>query len=237
MAYQKLDWDTDFFGVSVARINEPGLVDQELSKVLIKLRDKDVDLVYWSSNRKVGSKLLGRFGGLLSAEKVTFIIDLACVDQGKFTSSCIVEPFSQSMRNIDFQALAIQSGEFSRFSVDKNIPQEKFDQLYQKWIIRSLRKEIADEVLAIREGECVVGMVTLGTKGDRGDIGLLAVDSQYRGKQLGVNLVNAALKWFIAHGYNVGQVVTQGANIPACNLYKKTGYSVESVEYFYHFWL
>ena len=69
------------------------------------------------------------------------------------------------------------------------------------------------------------------------DIGLIAVNRNYRGKRFGEMLVRHAQYWFINNGYNIGQVVTQGTNIPACNLYKKCGYSVEKVEYFYHFWL
>lgn len=137
----------------------------------------------------------------------------------------------------DLEALAIQSGPYSRFSVDPKLPEEKFIELYKIWINRSLKKEIADEVLVIREGENVVGMVTLGEKDGKGDIGLIAVERDRRGRKYGEALVRAAQCWFIRRGYEFGQAVTQGGNIPACSLYKKCGYSVEKVEYFYHFWL
>ena len=80
-------------------------------------------------------------------------------------------------------------------------------------------------------------MVTLGNKNGKGDIGLLAVGADYRGRNYGRILVQAAQKWFLTNGYQEGQVITQGDNYPAYHLYEKCGYSVEKVEYFYHFWL
>jgi dTDP-4-amino-4,6-dideoxy-D-galactose acyltransferase len=80
-------------------------------------------------------------------------------------------------------------------------------------------------------------MVTLDEENGRGNIGLIAVGRNYRGKEYGQKLVRASQRWFISHEYNHGQVVTQRQNLPACNLFSKCGYSIEKVEYFYHFWL
>jgi dTDP-4-amino-4,6-dideoxy-D-galactose acyltransferase len=81
------------------------------------------------------------------------------------------------------------------------------------------------------------GMITCGNKKGRGDIGLLAVDASQRGQGLGAKLVRGAQRWFVQNGFGVGQVVTQGSNRAACELYARCGYRVESVEYFYHIWL
>lgn len=236
MQYQILDWDTDFFGLKVARITEPTLEEQELSEIISDLKAKGVNLVYWSSSREIEEVILKQYDGILADKKITFTIDLESLNYKKHISTDIVEAFKQSMRISDIQNLAFQSGEHSRFVVDNKIPREKFLGLYSTWIRRSLNKEISEEVFVIRDGKRVVGMVTLGNKNGRGDIGLLAVDRNYRGKQYGQKLVHASQLWFINSGYQFSQVVTQGANIPACNLYKKCGYSVEAVEYFYHFW-
>jgi dTDP-4-amino-4,6-dideoxy-D-galactose acyltransferase len=80
-------------------------------------------------------------------------------------------------------------------------------------------------------------MVTLGEKEKRADIGLIAVNTNYRGKKIGETLVRASQMWSIEQGYKFAQVVTQGSNAAACSLYKKCGYALEKVEFFYHFWL
>ncbi len=48
--------------------------------------------------------------------------------------------------------------------------------------------------------------------------------------------MTSAEKWFSNSGYKSIQVVTQGDNIPACKLYESCGYTIESVELFYHIW-
>lgn len=237
MRYQILDWDSDFFGLKVARIVAPRLSTQELSETLSALRQQQVQLAYWSTGRELEADAIARLNGVLADRKTTFAIDLRSLDFTTTIPADTVEPFTDSMSVPDLESLAIQSGEYSRFAVDPNFPNEKFVALYKAWINRSLRKEIASEVLLIRDGDRIAGMVTLGEKNGRGDIGLIAVGSLYRGRKYGETLVRAAQRWFVAQGYAYGQVVTQGANTPACNLYKRCGYSVEQVENFYHFWM
>jgi len=237
MSYQILDWDTNFFGITVARINKKKLSKQELLNVLLKLKANNIRLVYYLSDHFVEKNIIKEFNGNLADHKTTFSIDFKLQDWSKDPLDYVVEPYSQSSPIKDMEDLAVQSGKYSRFSVDKNIPREKFLTLYTTWINRSLRKEIAEEVLIIRESNQVVGLITLGNKNGRGDIGLIAVDKKYRGKKYGEKLVRAAQLWFVKNGYNFGQVITQESNVPACNLYKKCGYTLKKVEYFYHFWL
>lgn len=236
MRYEILEWDTEFFGMKVARITELVRNEAELTDILLSLKASSTALVYWPSDRIVNQDTISRLGGKLVDSKMTFAIDFRVFPVEEYVSSNIIEQYTSSMCNKELESLAIQSGEYSRFAKDTNIPQDKFFALYKIWIDRSIRKEIAEEVLAIREGERIVGLITLGNKNGRGDIGLLAVDRNYRGKRYGEKLVQAAQRWFVDNGYRCGQVITQGANIQACNLYKKCGYSIENVEYFYHFW-
>jgi dTDP-4-amino-4,6-dideoxy-D-galactose acyltransferase len=237
MNYEMLDWDSDFFGIQVARITEPVLTTAELTSILAELKRQRVELVYWPSSIQFDCDEIRGLGGHLVDNKTTFVIDFRQFDLDAVVSTDIVVPYSPSMPFTDVEDLAVQSSEYSRFAVDPRFPRERLVALYKTWIERSIRKEIASEVLVIREGNRIVGMVTIGEKNGRGDIGLIAVDARCRGKNYGEILVWAAQVWFVKNGYQFGQVVTQGRNVPACNLYKKCGYSIERVEYFYHFWL
>lgn len=237
MRYQILDWDSDFFGLKVARIVAPQLSTRELSETLSELRQQQVQLAYWPTDRELEADVIARLNGVLADRRTTFVIDLLSLDFATIIPAGTIEPFTDSMSVADLESLAIQSGEYSRFAVDPNFPKEKFVSLYKAWMHKSLRKEIASEVLLIRDGDKIAGMVTLGEKNGRGDIGLIAVDGFYRGRKYGETLVRAAQRWFAAHGYEYGQVVTQGKNRPACSLYTRCGYSIEQVENFYHFWV
>ena len=237
MRYQRLDWDSDFFGIGVARIIPARLSREELTETLTQLRQQHVTLAYWFADQEFDHDVITSLGGVFVDRKTTFVVDLRTLHFDRIPLADRVEPFADPMAVADLQSLAIQSGEFSRFAVDPNLPKDKFVALYKVWIDRSIRKDIASEVLVIRDGDTIAGMVTLGEKNARGAIGLIAVDSRYRGRKYGEALVRAAQRWFATHGYEYGQVVTQGQNVAACYLYEKCGYSVERVECVYHFWM
>jgi dTDP-4-amino-4,6-dideoxy-D-galactose acyltransferase len=232
-----LPWDSQFFGWTVARLTDPKMPLDRLSAVLSDLKAQGVKLVYWARTDALPPSDAQALGARLVDEKTTFAMDLRACSEIAMADVAGVEAYDPAMPSADLIALALQSAQYSRFGMDPDIPSEKAQGLYRIWMERSLRKEIAQEVLVLREGERVVGMVTLGEKSGRGDIGLIAVDAASRGKQHGQKLVRAAQQWFIAKGYGTGQVVTQGGNLPACRLYQKCGYSVDKLEHFYHLWL
>ena len=95
---------------------------------------------------------------------------------------------------------------------------------------------MAKEVFIYQENQIIAGFVTLGEKKSRAEIGIIAVDNNYRGKGIGKSLMFAAENWFAGKKYNEIRVVTQGDNLPACRLYESCGYKTDNVEYFYHLW-
>jgi len=243
-AYQILAWDSDFFGFTVARISSTHCDAGQLGSILTVLRNQRVRLAYWSTSEtldQVQRDSVTALGGRFVDEKTTFLIDLKSNGDSAKQSvkiDVLVEEYNPGMSQAELRALAIQSGEYSRYAVDPNIPRAKFEELYTIWMDKSLTKEMAEEVFVIRNmGEQAVGMTTAGKKANRGDIGLVAVDSNFRGRQYGELLVRHALHWFDIHEYRYVQVVTQGTNMAACRLYSKCGFAVEKEELFYHFWL
>jgi dTDP-4-amino-4,6-dideoxy-D-galactose acyltransferase len=237
MSYRILEWDSNFFGIKVGRISCPTLRQEQLDEILSDMARAHVKLAYWPSDTEIRSSATRELGGRLVDRKTTFEIDFRCLNPGDFISTGLVETYTPSMPVVELEALAIRSGQYSRFRVDPHISSDKFETLYKTWLRRSLTKQIANEVLVIREGGSVVGMVTLVDDQGKGEIGLLAVGPQHTGRRYGEILVRAAQVGFIRNGYRFGQVTTQANNVPACNLYKKCGYSVKTVSYFYHFWL
>jgi dTDP-4-amino-4,6-dideoxy-D-galactose acyltransferase len=132
--------------------------------------------------------------------------------------------------------LARDAGRYSRFRIDPKVPKGVFERIYDAWITNSINGTIADEVLVIRDGAAVSGLVTVGVKNGRADIGLLAVRVQARGRGLGRALVEASHDWAATRAISEAQVVTQGANVEACRLYEACGFARERVEHVLHFW-
>lgn len=236
MDVQLLDWDTQFFGFKTARLLPSMLERGQLEHALQNLRAQGTRLVYWSIPNEAPYDV-SALGGRLVDRKTTFVMDLTRLNAKDANPEIAVQPYQTGTADEVLYNLALQAGEYSRFARDPQFPQEKFQTLYREWMRKCLTGELATAVLAAGDAQQPSGMATLSDKGDYGEIGLIAVDSAARGKHLGEALVRAAQNWYLARGLKHAQVVTQGDNLPACNLYRKCGYTVGKIEYFYHFWL
>lgn len=236
--YQILSWDTEVLGINVAKIIPERMTPELLQKVLSDLKQQQVQLVYWASESQdpVSQRAALESHGVMADYKTTYLIKLSHLKTQPEADPEVV-PYSSSEPDNDLINLAYESGLYSRFKIDPRISDDQFKKVYRLWITNSVRKQIAQEVLVIKRNQRIVAMLTLGEKNQRGDIGLLAVDPNYRGQKLGSKLVYAAQAWCIKQGYAHGQVVTQQLNLPAAALYEKCDYSIEKVENFFHFWL
>jgi dTDP-4-amino-4,6-dideoxy-D-galactose acyltransferase len=238
--YRLLGWDSDFFGFGVARITAATVDTSALEAILAALRKQGVVLAYWSTDPRdmVAQEAARHNRGWLADEKTTFVIGLEKLrDSVVLPTAEPVREYASSRVDAALYRLALQSGVHSRFFVDPRFPRSLFEKLYREWIRKSVTRVLAKSVLVAGSADQITGMVTVGEKNGRGDIGLVAVDSASRGRGIGRSLVGAALGWFALHAYSTAQVVTQRANTQACQLYLRCGFAVESVENFFHFWL
>jgi len=147
---QKLDWDSDFFNFNVGRIN--GLIQneediQDLDTLIMK---NDMRLSYYSTTKELPSSISisANFDIVLVDKKTTYAkkISTGLSFPEAITSVDENTPFKNKL--ID---LAIQSGVYSRFNVDERIGKEKFEEMYALWMINSLNRQIAKEVLVFIE--------------------------------------------------------------------------------------
>ena len=237
--YEILDVDSEIFGFPVAKILPDKLSRGELERVISRLKQENVRLAFWASNPKdKESQQAARLcHGFLADKKVTFVIDIGQIPERPAGIDWKIEEYVDALPCAELENLAIQVGRNSRFGADPRIPEDKLLALYTLWIRNSVNRQVADAVFVVRQSGRVVGMVTVGVKNGRGNIGLFAVDQVLRRKNLGISLVRAAQEWARRKGFRFAQVVTQGKNVAACRLYRKCGYRVDKVEYFYHFWI
>ena len=200
-----------------------------------ELSKQNIELAYYSSAFPLDQSLLetAKCAIILVDKKTTF---KKFIDQN--TPFCdSVSKYQDVYPEQKLLDLSIESGVFSRFKVDGKIGMIKFKELYKTWMINSVNKKIAKEVLVYKTKGIIRGFVTLGEKNLRADIGTIAVEGNSRGKGIGKSLMLSAENWFLNNtAYKEIQVVTQGDNTPACMLYEKCGYTIDNVEYFYHVW-
>jgi dTDP-4-amino-4,6-dideoxy-D-galactose acyltransferase len=235
-----LRWDTDFFGFKVARIIPHRLTAGELEYTLVLLKKQYVSLVYWTSDPldKESQRAAKLFGGFLADKKVTYEINLQNVLKARSQQVNItIEEYLDSSPNSELEALALESGIYSRFNKDPKFTKEQYKSFYECWLLNSVTKKNADAVFVAKKGSRILGMVTASKKKDCGDIGIIAVNKNMRRRKVGYGLVNTALNWFISNNCKNARVVTQGDNKAARKLYEKCGYHIKKTDHFYHFWL
>jgi dTDP-4-amino-4,6-dideoxy-D-galactose acyltransferase len=251
----RLDWDSEHFGFPVGRI-AGDVGDIELQAGLDQARNRAFRLIYWATapDREAPPQLLAEFNGRLVDRKVTFARGLCDVDRAVPSGGLTIVPFGQAEVSDELTDLAIAAGEYSRFAVDPRIPRDRFEEMYRIWIAGSVCGEMAGTVLIARDGALdgaakttsaphksataaeIAGMITIKVTGGVGNIGLIAVAETQRGRGIGSRLIDAAHDWMVSRGASKTTVVTQEANGPACALYRRTGYTIEHAENYYHFW-
>lgn len=232
--YEILKWDTDFFGYPVARIHGDHLALDELQWLLANMKGK-AKLVYYASAFPLegADELLSEFNGLLVDQKTTFYKAATRVTE---RNSNIVE-YQNWMNKDALVELSIASGAYSRYKIDPNIGEQKYQALYKEWILNSISHVLAKEVLVYTVDNEMLGIVTLTIKDNVAQVGVIAVKEIKRGLGIGKSLMGAAELFAIANDLPGVRVISQGANKPACALYTGQGYEIKKVEYFYHFWL
>ena len=130
-----------------------------------------------------------------------------------FSQPLRVEEYPCGPASATLKSLALSAGVYSRFRTDPRIPPHVFRSLYETWIDRSTRREIADVVLTAVDAEGITrGLLTLAAVGAEGQIGLLGVDESCRRMGVARQLTSASHRWIAARGIENVSVVTQGDN-------------------------
>ena len=227
---QKLDWDTNFFGIPVFRLNMHENIDMHMVNISLSEAPKGA-LVYVFDDSEKNKNELEKLGAKLYDVKVLFQrsnLSFKDIDQSE------VEIVSVESTSDDLLELALQSGEYSRFKLDPLL-EGKFQEMYEIWIRKSVDREIADIVLGAYRNEELLGFVTVKKQPDTSTIGLIAVGTKSRGLGIGSKLLTASEDWSIVNGLNCIDVATQLDNQLACSFYSKNGYQIIKKDWIYHY--
>ncbi|UAB81236.1 GNAT family N-acetyltransferase [Marixanthomonas sp. SCSIO 43207] len=222
---ERLDWDSDFFGMEVGKIQND--LFSECENV------NNFDLLYVFQKKDVDVHIPNYFktykGIYREYEKEDFI------------SKKEIFPEIYSASNCDFNLnelykLAWISGTESRFNKDSKISKDKFKQLYRIWIDNSLNGKIADNVLLYIENGNIEGFITYKNYQAYCQIGLFAVQTKSQGKGIGKKLLNKVENDMAILNIQKLRVPTQQDNINACAFYEKLDYKLNDKYLVQHFW-
>jgi len=217
----QLPWDSDFFGVRIARAAVP---EEPFENAVAAARDQGVDCLYveLSGAPPHAIEEAMRAGARLVDLRTTL----------ELVGSIDIAPGSRARRATDgdatqLEGMARELSAFSRFAADPRFPKAKVEEMYEIWVRRCL----AEGVVAVgTEGSGMVGVRTLP---DSTHVELVYVSPSAAGDGLGAELIAAAL----ADAPGGAIVVTQAWNVAALRLYESLRFRTRSLSAVLHLWL
>lgn len=231
MEIKRLDWDSDFFGLRIGRAD---IVSEEESKVLAsqnRALKENFDLIYVFASHGLG---VPSSNAKLVDKKVEYV--LSDTLQSELNHNVTLWDNDRGVTD-DLLHLALVSGQYSRFKLDESLPTGSYERLYSRWIEKSVKGTFASEVFCYMVNEIPRGLVTLDIKDGVGTIGLVAIHEDYQHRGIGIAMMRHVIHYVKMKHCLKLSVVTQLDNLPACRLYEKSGFTVESITDVWHWWL
>lgn len=231
MNVKRLDWDSDFFGLRIGRVD---IASEEESMMLASQANslkESFDLIYIFARH--GLAFHGYDAKLVDEKTVYTLSDLPCLGE---ENNVIVWDRARGMTN-DLLHLALVSGQYSRFRLDNRFPAGSYERLYSRWIEQSVNQALATEVFCYMVEDVPRGLVTLDRKNGTGTIGLVAIHENFQHRGIGSAMLQYVIAYSKKKQVNHLVVATQLENRPACKLYEKSGFKVQSITDVWHWWL
>ncbi len=232
-----LEWDSQFFQKRIGRVTTTNMLDQNADEVDAWANDNLIDCVYYLADglesKSVRAAEVHNYH--LMDLRVTYAIDLAKNKLDLSSELNIRMALKEDL--VEIKRMAGGFHGISRFFADDHFSRKKCTELYETWIERDFND--TDRNLWVSEDQGIITGYTSASiipNNNVAEIGLVGVNPNYRGQGIGYQLQLAVLNQIRQLGSNQVEVVTQGRNISAQNLYQKCGYHLKSIDLWYHKW-
>jgi ribosomal protein S18 acetylase RimI-like enzyme len=229
-----LQWDTDYFGVSSARVNLSGIIDARNQEEIIEFC-KDYDFITISNldNIKENNLWIGnRTNAFLADVNIQFLKILVDKPNNQDVKTYVVNNLSRNEEIVD---IAKKSFNYSRFFNDPKLPQERAENIYLHWTECAFGQESKYFVISEKEGN-IAGYILFSINEDSSVIELIVVNEKYQGQRVGKSLIHTMESFVIDKGIKKIKVGTQVNNISAAQFYSAMGFKYVSCGSMYHLW-
>ncbi|HXI73133.1 MAG TPA: GNAT family N-acetyltransferase [Verrucomicrobiae bacterium] len=237
-----LPWDTEFFCCRIARVCGDTMGQEQA-----------VQIDDWSRiNRVRGLYFLSRADDpatIQTAEQHDFrLVDIRVSFERRMMDShdsiCSGLPAGARIRPVQpddlpgLQVMARTGHRETRFFSDSHFPRERAEDFYSAWITLEVQGRAKIVLVAASSANAPLGYISchLDPVRQAGQIGLVGVSPEVRGRGIGKNLVQDAIGWFRTQGAQTVTVVTQGKNQAAQRLYQQCGFLSRDLQLWYHKW-
>lgn len=231
-----LEWDSNFFNKRIGRIVSPALTQAEMKAILDWVKLEKINCLYYlASGLEKNAAAVAEANGFHFVDlRVTYNKDLRKPEKEFIPKWHIRRAVDGDLDTL--KEMARGAFPLSRFKVDPNFNQEKADQMYEVWIENDLRQK-GHDVWVIDADTQLAAFTSVSSKTEgKAQIGLVGTQESWRGKGLSLELQRFISEQLRNEDIAEVEVVTQGRNIPAQNLYQRAGYYVRSIDLWYHKW-
>ena len=230
-----LSWDSEFFGVRVARACSGQLSPEARDRLLKWCAAGRIELLYFLADPVPETIREAEQAGF-DLMDVRIELSVPAAQMAKARADDAIRP-ARAADIAQLRGLAREAHRDSRFFADRRIPEARAAELFERWLVRDCVASESGYAAVVDDGAGAEGYVTGKITGPGvGQIGLIAVGERVRGRGLGQALLGAAGSWFQSRGVEEVRVVTQGRNLAAQRLYQKVGFRTASLQLWYHKW-
>jgi dTDP-4-amino-4,6-dideoxy-D-galactose acyltransferase len=234
-----LEWDSQFFGVRIARVNGAHMDAARRAAVKAWAQEQNIACVYFLADSTDPVTVRTTEEGDFRLQDVRITLGLARpADPAPLTETPAIRPARAADADI-LRETARHAYIHSRFYNDPHFTEEQCASLYDVWLTRSITDPTyADQTFVADVNGEPAGYIALHLNRSikQGTIGLVGVAETARGQAFGQILVQHALSWFWDQGMESAQVTTQGRNIGGQRLYQRCGFLTQSLFLWYHWW-
>lgn len=229
-----LKWDSEFFNYKIGEAYIETFKINKYTCFVEDVRKNKFKLLYIYPCKDSISEKLNNIGVPLVDVKIVYY---KCITDKIISPKHKIESFYEKILSKELLELSYLSGKYSRFKTDEMFRNDEFERLYKEWILKSINRKIADDVLVYKHMDTIKGFLTYKIKDSHIQIGLIAVNENYSGEGIGKSLMYSLEHIAFEKQIDYVLVSTQQKNEKACLFYTSLGYKIKSIQPIHHLWL
>lgn len=236
---KKLEWDSSFFGINIALLNQNYLNNEILRELNNFILKENINLVqYLCDCNDYNSSVLAQKNQFCFTDiRLTYEKDLKPLNISYIPTAYSFN-IADKTHISDLKVISKFLYRDSRYYFDSNFSKIKIDQFYEGWLEKAVLGLFDHECYCVFYNNSPVGFCTIRYDSQKNaTIGLFGISQEHRKKGLGNNLLSYVNNVLINKEINKISVVTQGRNISAQRAYQKAGFYSKATQLWYHKWI
>jgi dTDP-4-amino-4,6-dideoxy-D-galactose acyltransferase len=158
-----LEWDTQFFGKRIGSIQVNTLNAETMQEIMQWSQEMAIECLYFLANTEDAQTIRIAETNGFYFQSVRTVVERPLSNLESLDLPAMEGLTLRSAKESDLELLrpvARHSYNWTRFSIDPCFPDNKAEEMYDIWLTKSVRREMADEVVVAEYGGQAVGYMT-----------------------------------------------------------------------------